>query len=139
MKTLGAALIAVFLASALSALDSKGGSNIPLPPPARAGQPPVVSKMETDRNDDGVTDYLLFFDQRGRKEHEEFDFDFDGKMDDFLYYADGELSKEEIDSNFDGKVDIWVYLVGGMYIKKYERDLDGDGIADMAKDFGDKK
>ncbi len=128
MKTLISVLIFLCLAFAASA-----DSTTPQPPPVRAGQP--GTRVDMDRNDDGTTDYTIFFDQKGKKEHEEFDFNYDGKMDDYLYYAEGIASREEIDSNFDGKIDVWVYLVNGIYVKKYERDLNGDGKPDVVKDF----
>jgi hypothetical protein len=128
MKTLCSVLVLVCAAFALNA-DSKD----PLPPPARGGPP--ATRVDMDRNDDGNTDYTIFFDQKGKKEHEEFDFNYDGKMDDYLYYVEGVPDREEIDSNFDGRVDIWVYMVNGIYVKKYERDMNGDGVPDIVKDF----
>lgn len=108
----------------------------PPAPPAPSALPRAAPAMESDRNEDGEVDYLLFLDGQGNTEHEEFDFNFDGAMDDFYYYEKGVLVREEIDSDFDGKVDIWVYLLDGKYIERYERDLDGDGKPDQAKVFG---
>ncbi len=142
MKTLVSAFVAMLVAGALCALDAKAsgqGGAKPLAPPARAGQGPPASKSETDANGDGAADFVIFFDSRGRKEREELDFNFDGKMDDMLYYTDGVLTREEIDSDFDGAIDVWVYLDGGVYVKRYERDLNGDGVPDVVKDFGQKK
>jgi hypothetical protein len=128
MKAFYAVLI-LLCAASMAGADSK----VPAPPPVRGGQP--ATRVDMDRNDDGNTDYTIFFDQKGKKEHEEFDFNYDGKMDDYFYYVDGVPDREEIDSNFDGKIDLWVYLVNGIYIKKYQRDTDGDGVPDIVKDY----
>jgi hypothetical protein len=97
-----------------------------------------IMAADTDSNGDGLVDYIVYFLRSGQKEHEELDYDRDGKMDDFLYYSEGLAVREEIDSDFDGKIDIWVYLTDGKYIKRYERDLDGDGKPDFVKDYDTK-
>ncbi len=95
----------------------------------------LVSSLETDRDNDGTIDYLLGFDESGKKIYEELDFNYDGKMDDFYYYTSGVLIRREIDTNYDSKVDVWVYIHEGVYIERYERDLDYDGEIDQIKDF----
>ncbi|MBN2736513.1 MAG: hypothetical protein JXR70_05990 [Spirochaetales bacterium] len=91
--------------------------------------------MEEDRNFDGTVDCKVNLDGLGRATYEEFDENYDGKMDTFFYYKKGALNKQEIDSNFDGKVDIWVYLIEGIYIQRYEVDKDFDGVVDKVKDY----
>ncbi len=93
--------------------------------------------IETDRNSDGEIDYLLIVDDKNLKITEKLDFNYDGAMDDFYYYSNGVIKRREIDSNYDGNVDIWVYIVEGVYIEKYERDSDFDGIVDIVKNFGE--
>ena len=94
-----------------------------------------VAKMSLDRNYDERIDYGVEFDREERKLHEELDFDFDGRMDDFYFFERGELVRQEIDSNFDDRIDIWVFLQGP-YIERYEMDRDFDGVVDVKKDFG---
>jgi len=129
------ALLAVVSACAF-ALDVKAGGQSPQPPAKAQAAGAVFT--ETDSDGDGRIDYSVYFLKTGQKEHEEFDYNKDSVMDDFLYYVEGLLSREEIDSNYDGKIDIRVFLSEGKYIKRYERDLDGDGVADVIKDY-DKK
>ena len=92
-------------------------------------------RVEVDTNDDGRIDYVLVNFPGGLPEHEEFDYNFDGTMDDFVYYKDGLAVREEIDSDYDGRIDIWVHLSEGKYIRRWERDLDGDGKPDKSQDF----
>ena len=91
--------------------------------------------FEVDSNDDGSVDYLMKTTSRGEKTAEVLDYDHDGRMDDFYYYDKGVLESRAVDSNSDGMVDIWVYLFEGVYIEKYERDTDYDGVIDMVKDY----
>ena len=92
-------------------------------------------RLVKDRNFDGDADYAMVYDENGTKEYEELDYNFDGLMDDFYYYASGVLQRREIDTNYDENVDIWVHLDEGMYIKKILRDFDFDGEVDMIKDY----
>ncbi len=91
--------------------------------------------FEFDSNDDGRIDYLLKMNGKGKKSVEVLDFDHNGTMDDFYYYTKGILTRRELDSNSDGLVDIWVYLDEGVYVKKYERDADYDGVVETVKDY----
>ena len=95
-----------------------------------------ASILELDRNEDGVVDQVVFLDSRGEKVHEELDYNFDGKMDDFCFYSGGVLIREEIDTNFDGHIDAWIYIKKGIYIERYERDTDHDGVIDRVKKYG---
>jgi hypothetical protein len=139
MKALWAVLIGLSAAAALNGLDKKATDGRQAPPQVLLNPTAAPATYEADRNKDGVIDCRIYFDARGRKEREEFDYDFDGVMDDFVYYSDGVPVREEIDSDSNGKIDIWVYFADGIYIRKYERDLDGDGIVDFVKDYDKKK
>ena len=96
-----------------------------------------LSTITSDRDNDGTVDYVLQFDEEGTKVYEELDFNYDGVMDDFYYYSSGILSRREIDTNYDEEVDVWVYIHQGVYIERYERDLDFDGRIDQVKDFAE--
>ncbi len=91
--------------------------------------------LRADSNFDGRIDYLLRTDAEGTKLYEEIDFNHDGDMDDFYFYSDGLLDRRELDSNYDGAVDIWVFLDEGAYIRKYMKDSDYNGLADIEKDY----
>lgn len=93
--------------------------------------------VEADRDKDGNIDYVLRYDEWGVKISEEIDFNYDGVMDDFYYYSSGVLQLREIDTNYDEKIDVWVYIRKGVYIERYERDLDFDGKIDQVKDFSE--
>ena len=94
-----------------------------------------IKRMFSDENNDGFTDYVLYYTSKGEKVAEELDFNHDGIMDDFYFYKNGVLKLRQIDSNFDDKIDIWVYVSEGVYIRKYEKDTDFDGEIDYIKDY----
>ena len=91
-----------------------------------------------DRDDNGVVDYAIRLDDQGYRVQEAMDFNFDGRMDDFYFYANDVLQREEIDSNYDGRIDIWVFLYRGVYIRMWERDTDYDGIIDTREDYDER-
>ena len=91
--------------------------------------------IEMDLDEDGRIDYVLANDAKGLPARQEFDYNHDGVMDDFLYYENGIAVREEIDSDYDGRIDIWVHLAEGKYIRRWERDLDGDGRPDKSQEF----
>jgi len=114
-------------------LDNNGDGNIDRWVEKEGG---VTRKIKSDRNFDNKIDYLSKFNEDGKMEYEEIDYNYDGDMDDFYYYSKGSLIRREIDSNYDGKIDIWVYLRDGIYIKQYKRDTNFDGQIDIDKEFG---
>ena len=128
-----AAAVVLWLAGPAGASFAQSSAAPQAPPLAPPGTP--NGTVEIDRNGDGVIDYRVVYDRRGAVSREEMDFNYDGVMDTFYYYANGVLQREEIDSNNDGKIDIWVYLVDGTYVLRYERDTDGDGKPDFVRDF----
>jgi hypothetical protein len=91
--------------------------------------------LTDDRDGDGVIDYAILLDERWYRVQEAMDFNFDGAMDDFYFYANDVLQRQEIDSNYDGQIDIWVYLYHGVYIRMWERDTDFDGVIDVRRDY----
>jgi hypothetical protein len=129
-------LVLIAAAAALPALDART--------PADASSPAALpteglKKVETDSKGDGFIDDVLYFSDKGQKVREEFDYNRDGKPDDFLYYEKGLLVREEIDTHFDGRIDVRIYLSDGAYIERYERDTNGDGVPDIVKDFSKRK
>jgi hypothetical protein len=107
----------------------------PASPPAGILSKGSEPRIEMDEDEDGRIDYVRVNNARGLLEREEFDYNRDGAMDDFLYYENGVAVREEIDSDYDGRIDIWVHLSEGKYIRRWERDLDGDGKPDKSQDF----
>ncbi len=104
-------------------------------PPAGISSKSSVPRVEMDLNEDGKVDFARVYNARGLLDHDEYDYNLDGMMDDFVYYENVTPVREEIDSDYNGKIDIWVYLSEGKYIRRWERDLDGDGTFDKAQDF----
>jgi hypothetical protein len=96
-----------------------------------------VKWEKSDLNFDGIVDYIVEFDEKGRKLSEREDSNFDGTFDTFFTYDQGKLVLEEIDSNYDGKIDLRVYM-DGVYVLKYEQETDFDGIFDKTRMFGVK-
>ncbi len=95
--------------------------------------------LTLDRDEDGQIDYAVKVDNRGYKLREAMDFNYDGKMDDFYFYANDVLQRQELDSNFDNQVDIWIYLWRGVYVRKWERDTDYDGVIDISRDYDEPR
>lgn len=92
-----------------------------------------------DRNGDGLIDHAAQYDKKGLPTVEAFDFNYDGKMDDFYSFVSGAVVEEVLDSNFDGLIDIWVHVYQGVYVASYERDSNFDGKLDIVKRYGNDK
>ena len=95
--------------------------------------------VESDLNGDGKIDHLMLLTPSGDKIYEEIDTNHDGNMDTLSYYSRGVLAREEIDTNFDGKIDLWVFIKDGIYVERYMRDTDHDGVIDVTKEYGPGK
>ena len=139
-KAIPLVLFCLLGAACLSALDkaASGSPSAPAAPTPLLPQGAPGGMVELDRNGDGLIDYRVYYDAKGKVAREELDFNFDGKMDTFYYYKDGVMQREELDTHFNGMIDIWVYLLDGTYVQRYERDMDGDGKPDVVRDFGGK-
>jgi hypothetical protein len=110
-------------------------SIVPAGPPAPPPGPP--NGVVENHSGTGDVDYRVFYDHRGKVEHEELASRHDGKLDTFYYYKDGVLQRVEIDSKGTGKIDLWVYLTDdGKYVQRYERDTTGSGKPDVVRTFG---
>jgi hypothetical protein len=138
-KAISLVLFCLLAGAGLSALDKAAPGSMAAPPVPTPLLPQGAPNgtVELDRNGDGVVDYRVYYDAKGRVAREELDFNFDGKMDTFYYYEDGVLQREELDTHLDGKIDLIVYLLDGKYVKGYER-LDGNGKPYLVRDFGGK-
>jgi hypothetical protein len=138
MRTAHFALVAMAFmafAAAPSLPNAYADSIIPVAP-NRPSQGPSNGVVE-ERSGGGDVDYRVFYGSRGTVEHEELDFNHDGRMDTFYYYRSGRLQRVEIDSKGTGRIDIWVYLMDdGESVQRYERDTTGSGKPDVVRTFG---
>jgi len=134
MHTLRLSLIAAALFSVVALSGAFSDSMAPVAPPLPPPGP--ANGVVEDRSGNGDVDYRVFYDQRGKVEHEEIASRHDGRMDTFYYYKDGLLQRVEIDSKGTGKIDLWVYLLDGKYVQRYERDTTGSGKPDLVRTFG---
>jgi len=93
-----------------------------------------VEKQEIDMNFDGHIDtvYIYEFNQKVREEI--LDTDYNGRMDNWRFYDDGELVQDHIDSDGDGRVDMWFYIDRSM-IYKLEKDTNGNGKPDVTNNY----
>ena len=125
---------------ALLLLPAAACAQAPVPPGLPTGAPrgDPNGVVEYDADGDGSIDYRVIYDRNAQVAREELDFNLDGTMDTFYYSEKGVLQREEIDTNADGRIDLWVYLLDGTYVRRYERDLDGDGTPDLVRDFGEQ-
>jgi hypothetical protein len=106
----------------------------------RADAPRLLVRKDADLNADGRVDVRSWYTDTGLLELEEFDGDFDGKIDMWDHYqdtnADGtaERVSSETDTDYDGKPNIYVYFRDGVPVRK-ERDTNGDGKIDHWEKF----
>jgi hypothetical protein len=135
MRTLNLWLVAAACAAFAAAPNVFADSIVPAAPKAPPQGPP--NGVVEERSGSGDVDYRVFYGQGGKVEHEELDFNHDGRMDTFYYYKSGLLQRVEIDSKGTGKIDIWVYLTAdGNSVQRYERDTTGSGKPDVVRTFG---
>ncbi len=124
-------------------LLSAGGSlcakerEVSLQPTERPGaeNEDVERVARIDTNGDGAVDMLVAYDAEEKKVWEALDYNRDGELDDFYYYAAGVLIRQEVDSNYDGKIDLWCSISEGIYVESYMQDVDFDGQVDRKKYF----
>ncbi|GAB6091327.1 hypothetical protein [Spirochaeta dissipatitropha] len=88
-----------------------------------------------DRNNDGMTDYVVLFNAAGSKVQEVYDYSHNGLFDDFYFYDDGELVSRELDTTHDGLIDVWVELDLGYLVTQIRRDTNADGVADFIRNY----
>lgn len=88
----------------------------------------LVTREEWDADYDGKVDEVRIFKQ-GKIARSDRDLDNDGLMEVVRYYTDGKLERKETDTNKDGQVDRWEYF-NGMVIDRIGIDRDFDGNID---------
>lgn len=94
------------------------------------GDGTTLSCRQADFNFDGRHDAYFHYDDKGVLAREQFDLDYDGRIDIGRTFKDGKLVLDEQDTNRDGYVDAWRRYDKGRLLR-IETDRDGDGRADM--------
>lgn len=95
-----------------------------------SGEGITLSCRQADFNFDGRLDAYFHYDEKGVLNREQFDLDYDGRIDIGRTFKDGKLVLDEQDTNRDGFVDAWRRYDKGRLLR-IETDRDGDGRADM--------
>ena len=99
----------------------------------------LLVKKEIDLNRDGKVDVISYYDDQSRLQKEMMDGDYDGLFDWADYYEQGTRVRSEYDTDFDGKANVWKYYVsddgGEPRVDRLERDIDGDGVVDLTRQF----
>jgi len=136
LRIVSVLLILCSFPSVLSAASTDVNTKSVMEEGRKVGAGKKTSRLDFDKNNDGKIDQAMVLDSKGNKLYEELDFDFDGEMDDFCFFANGVLERELVDTNYDGRIDLWVYMKNGVYVERYERDRDFDGVIDLVREFG---
>lgn len=88
-----------------------------------------------DRDGDGLFDFAVILDEDGFRDREALDYNRDGWMDDFYFYERDVMVRQIVDTNYDQRPDLWIYIYHGVYVERYERDTDYDGLVDLVRDY----
>jgi hypothetical protein len=89
----------------------------------------VLLCREVDTNLDGMKDVVRTYNDKGEALHEQADSNYNGKIDTWISFARGRISKVELDRNNDGRPDETRYYVDGR-LNRAQRDRNFDGKAD---------
>ncbi len=90
----------------------------------------VLLCREVDTNLDGAKDLVRTYDDKGEKLGEQADANYDGRIDTWITFSNGRVSKLELDTDLEGRVDETRFYVGGK-VARIQRDTNGDGRADI--------
>lgn len=90
----------------------------------------VLICREVDTNLDGLKDVVRLYDDQGQSDREVADSDYDGRMDTWMTFRDGRLSKSELDTNGDGQPNETRYYLRGR-LRRIQRDTNADGDPDV--------
>jgi hypothetical protein len=98
--------------------------------PARPGESkPILVRQDLDLNWDGRVDIWRYFTDAGLVEKEEWDTDYDGKIDEIRHFEEGLILRSERDRNNDGRFDVVRHYKDGK-IERKESDTNDDGRVD---------
>jgi hypothetical protein len=74
----------------------------------------VLLCREIDSNVDGIKDVVRTFNEKGEPLHEEADTNFDGKIDDWINFANGAIEEEDLDTTYaTGRPNVWKFYLDG--------------------------
>jgi len=74
----------------------------------------VLICREIDSNLDGIKDVVRTFNEKGEPLREEADTNYDGKIDDWVNFADGRIEEEDMDTTFStGRPNVWKFYING--------------------------
>jgi hypothetical protein len=74
----------------------------------------VLLCREIDSNVDGIKDVVRTFNEKGEPLHEEADTNYDGKIDDWINFANGAIEEEDIDTTYTtGRPNVWKFYLDG--------------------------
>ncbi len=96
----------------------------------------VLFCREIDTNLDGAKDVVRTYNDKGDPIDEQADTNYDGKIDTWIHFSAGHISKVEIDTNHDGAPDETRYYVKGK-ISRIQRDTNFDGKPDVWEIYTD--
>lgn len=90
-----------------------------------------------DLNSDGTVDSTRFFAEDGTTiVREEQDFDFQGDIDQILYFENGHVVRAELDTGYDSRIDTWLWCDNDRIVRS-ERDRRHRGRADTWEFYAD--
>jgi hypothetical protein len=98
----------------------------------------VLLCREVDTNLDGVKDVVRTYTDKGDALNEVADTNFDGKMDTWITFTKGRVSKLRVDHNGDGQDDETRFYVGGQ-LSRAQIDTNYDGKPDVWEIYDDGK
>lgn len=90
----------------------------------------VIACREVDTNLDGIKDVFRTYNEKGEAVSEQADSNYDGKIDTWISFTSGRISKVAFDTNNDGQPDVWKYYIGGQ-LSRIQRDTNFDGKPDV--------
>ncbi|HVU05311.1 MAG TPA: hypothetical protein VHE30_26370 [Polyangiaceae bacterium] len=96
----------------------------------------VLFCREIDTNLDGAKDVVRTYNDKGDAVDEQADSNYDGKVDTWIRFSGGRISKVELDDNGDGRPDETRYYVKGK-LSRVQRDTNHDGKADVWEVYAD--
>lgn len=97
---------------------------------------------QVDVNQDGWADLVTLYSTEAGGEKvscKQADFNFDGRLDAFIHYAaTGDVTREQFDTDYDGRIDMGRYYELGKHLRD-ELDLNQDGFADSWRVYDDNR